>query len=165
MNLSQSPTRIEKESYYLGMSLVVIGLLAFITNYPPAYNWVNGLNPIFQFLVLNIGLYSVMLSIYKFAIARGRDHIWQGSLGTYLSFMSIDLIFPEFHVSSAGLVEGGILGKSATDYFFGYIYTNLFHITGMWLWVMTYIFTFIILFVIGALIFKNWLQYYGAGGD
>lgn len=154
---------LKSETIYLGFSLFVIALLAFVTNYPPAFVFVDSLNPVLQFAMLNIGLYAVMLSIYKFAIARGKDHIWQGSLGTYLSFMSLDLIFPEFHVGSTGLVSGGILGKSATDYFFGYVYSTYFGITGPLLWIMVYIVTFVILFAIGAFTFKNWLKYYGGG--
>ena len=146
----------KSEILYLLLSLVGTGLLVFAILNSNINNYISSLNPILQFLILNLGMYIVFLLFFK-GIALKKRHMWRGVLGTLLGFMAFDLILPEYHVGINGLVTGGIFGKSASDYFFGYIYSQL-GFSGTFLVILVYPMTFLMLFIIGAILIKNFVK-------
>ena len=147
----------KSEITYLILALLSMGALAFITNYVPAYNVISEWNPIWQFLLLNVGLYCVYFVLFKFLVGEDDAPSWQGALGNYLIFFAMDILMPEYHVTTGGLIAGGIFGKSASDYFVGYVLTFL-GASGWWLWILTYPIMFTVLFVVGALVFKDFVS-------
>ena len=107
-----------------------------------------------QFLLINLGFYFIFFVLFKIIAFRNQKAI-QGSIATFLIFIASDLLMPEFHVGLNGLIQGATFGMASTDYFFGYIYSTFLNIQGFWLWIMVYPVTFIILFLVGALLFKD----------
>ena len=91
-------------------------------------------------------------------LATKKKHIWKGVLGTILGYMAFDIVLPEYHVGLNGLVSGGIFGQSASDYFFGYIYHGL-GANGLFLVILTYPVTFTLLFVLGAILIKDFVKH------
>ena len=72
--------------------------------------------------------------------------------------MTIDLIFPEYHVTLAGeLIKGGLFGRASTDYIFGYLW-SLVGIKGLMLWIMTYPITFVLLGGGSAILLRNFVK-------
>jgi hypothetical protein len=153
--------KIEKsEIKYLFMSYIFIVLLAIISGVESIRNAVSIWNPVYQFLLLNLGLYFVFFFLIKgLSLGTGRHRVFVGAIGSVLAFMSLDLLLPEFHVAWNGtLIAGGIFGKSATDYFLGYLYSTLLNISGPLLWILVYPVTFTILFIIGAFLVDNFIK-------
>jgi hypothetical protein len=149
---------IEKpERRYLSLALLGTIVLYFLINYKLANDYISSLNPIAQFMILNLGVYLIFFFLFK-GIALKSKHIWKNVLGTMLLFIGVDLILPEYHVNSTGLIAGGIFGKSASDYFFGYIYQTYFHIPIWILSFMVYIVTSMGLLFIASLLLKNFVK-------
>jgi hypothetical protein len=146
------------ELKYMGISLFFLVLLVFITNNTITNSYITGLNPIMQFLLLNIGIYFIFFFFIKgVALKKKTAQILNGSLGSILGFIALDLVLPEYHVTTTGLVIGGVFGASASDYFFGYIYT-LLGISGIALVIMVYVVTFLALFLLGSYLLKNFVK-------
>lgn len=152
-----------KEIAYLLVSMFIIGVLVFIMNNLKTKTFIDNLNPIFQFLFVNLGLYAVFFLIAKFIAKKG--HTLSGAIGGILSFLALDIVLPEYHVTSTGLVQGGLFGASASDYFFGYIYqaigipsTQMLFLPFTWLQFSVYIITFAVLFLVGAFLVKDFFK-------
>jgi hypothetical protein len=147
------------EIIYLSLSLLVIGGLVFAINNLTISSWIDSINPIFQFLLLNLGVYVVFFLLAKFISKKKKDigNILKGSAGAILSFLALDLVLPEYHVTCQGLVHGGVFGASASDYFFGYIW-QFFGVNGCALPIVVYVVTFVILFITGALLMKDFYR-------
>lgn len=152
--------RISRQEWvYLGLALLSIGVLVIAVNTPAVNAKISGLSPIWQFLIMNIGLYVSLLFVAKgVALRKKRSMLARGTLGSMLSFLAIDLILPEFHVSTTGLTVGGIFGASSTDYFFGYLYSTYLGLSGIALVVAVYVVTFAVLFLSGAYLIKNFIR-------
>jgi hypothetical protein len=147
----------KREILYLILALVSMSLIAVAVNYQPLYDGISSLNPILQFIIINVGLYFVYFVLFKFLVGEDDAPSWEGALGNYLIFFSMDLLMPEYHVSVAhGLIAGGIFGMSSSDYFLGYL-LHLLGASGWLLWILTYPVAFTILFVVGALMFKDFV--------
>ena len=146
--------RIEKaELKYLGIALLVISVLLFMINNDTAYNYISSFSTLFQFAVVNLGIYFVFFFLIKY-ISLGASKVPEFSLGSIMVFIAMDLVLPEYHVNTHGLVVGGLFGVGATDYFFGSIYQYM-GFSGLGLVIMTYIVTFAVLFIGGAYIIKG----------
>jgi len=147
----------KSELKYLLFSSIIVFFLILIINVVPISSWISSFNPIIQFLLLNIGLYFTFFFFIKGLSLNGR-WTWQFPLVSIIMFLAFDLILPEYHVTvSQGLVVGGVFGASAIDYFFGYIY-SLIGATGWLLVFLTYLFTFVVLLFIEALLLKNFVE-------
>jgi len=155
--------KIESSEWiYISLSVLMIFILFIMSSVDMIYKFITSLNPIIQFIIVNLGLYFAFFFLFKYiAIGEGKS-IWtilEGSLANFLLYFSFDILAPEFHITTAGnLIPGGIFGQSASDYFIGYIYQQLFHITGLLLWFLVYPVTFIALFVLGAYLFKDFVK-------
>jgi hypothetical protein len=174
--------RIEKSEYkYLILSAITAFIFTLIIMSNKVIGFLTGLNPVFQFLILNIGFYLVFFFFFK-GIVLHKKKMWKGVMGTVIGFIAVDLLLPEYHVTSKGLVEGGLFGASASDYFFGYIY-HILHIDTLFaliinaviavintflaipyitantaLILLVYPITFIGLFILGAYLVKNFVH-------
>lgn len=149
--------KIEKSEWkYLAVSLVIIFGLVFVINNTITYTFISGLNPILQFLIMNVSLFLIFFLIAKFISKKKGRMVWQGATGAILSFLALDLIMPEYHVSCSGLTIGGIFGGSSSDYFFGYLFQNI-GVGGCALPILTYG-MFVILFIAGSLIMKDFYK-------
>lgn len=152
--------KIQKSEFkYLFLSILSISLLLFLINNEKIRSQISNLNPIFQFLLLNIGIYFVFFFFIKsLSLNKSIKPIIKGSLGSILGFIALDLVLPEYHVTTSGLSVGGVFGASASDYFFGYIYQTFLGASGLFLVILTYIITFSILFFSGAYLIKNFVK-------
>lgn len=146
----------KQEIIYLILALSVISLLVWVSNYLPTFNFLSGLNPIAQFLILNLGLYFVFFFLIKFIVLK-KKHSFVGALGAIISFIAIDLILPDYHVTTHGLIVGSVFGASASDYFFGWIYQGL-GVPAVYLPFLVYVVTFAVLFILGAVLIKNFVK-------
>lgn len=142
------------EWMYLAGALGIMFLLGILINVKSINNFVSNLSPIIQFIILNLGIYFIFFVVFRFITSNRLS--WKPSMASFLMFLSTDLILPEYHVTISGLIEGGIFGKSATDYFFGFVY-SLFGVSGFWLWLLVYPVTFAVIFIIGAFLFRDFM--------
>lgn len=150
--------KIEKSEWtYLFFSAITIGFLAFVIINEKVKEYISSLNPIYQFVIMNLGIFFVFFFLIKF-FATDREGTWRGSLGAVMSFLAFDLVLPEYHVGLSGLIDGGVFGASATDYFFGYLYSTFLGASGITLVLMVYVLTFVVLFGAGALLVKNFVE-------
>lgn len=148
---------IEKsEKIYLVLSLLFMALLSVLINVESIRNKISSLNPLWQFLIINIGTYFIFFVLFKF-IAKGDSPIWEVSIANVLIFMAMDLMQAPFAVTAQGLQVGQVYGMSGLDYVIGYLYSSA-GITGWLLWVMVYPITFLILFIAGSLLFKDFVR-------
>jgi len=146
----------KSEMIYLGLSLLVIIIIGFLTNIQKIQTKIHNLNPIIQFILVNVSLYFIFFVFFKFVVSR-KSAIWEASLANFLLVTSMDLILPPYQVTIKGLIDSAIFSKSAIDYFFGYLY-SLIGIKGLLLWIFVYPLTFTVLFVLGALLFKDYIK-------
>lgn len=147
------------EVKYILISYIVILLLVLAINIEKIHEKIVNLDPILQFALLNLGLYFIFFFFIKgVASCKPLIKTFKGAFGSILGFMAIDLILPEYHVTTEGLQIGGVFGGSATDYFFGYIYNHFLGITGTALVIFVYFVTFTILFGIGSILIKNFIK-------
>jgi hypothetical protein len=147
------------ELVYIGLLVVfALGLfcMLFFTN---AKGFIDGLNPVLQFLILNLGVYFLIYFLFRaVALKKKLGTLVVGSLGAMTGVMSLDVLLPEYHVSVTGeLIKGGIFGASASDYFFGYL-GSLIHIHGFWLWAWTYLLMAGLLIMATALLERNFVK-------
>lgn len=146
------------ELKYLGFCLLFILIfMIIINNFETS---IDNLNPVIQFLLFNIGISFMFVFIFK-AIAKKKkiSRIIEGALASTISFISLDLILPEYHINSHGLIKGGLLGQASSDYFFGYVYQSIFNITnGLFLQILVYGVTFSLLVLLGSYLYKDFLK-------
>jgi len=107
----------KSELIYLFLSIIGVTVLTSLILVPSFNTFISSLNPILQFLILNLGLYLIFILFIK-GISLKKKRIWEGALGTIVSFMAVDLILPEYHALPSGLIPGGLFGTSSVDYFF-----------------------------------------------
>ena len=146
----------KSEMIYLILAGLSILALTYIIIQQNINDYVSSLNPIVQFVIINLGMYIVFFLFLKGIALKSKQTVL-GALGGIISFMAIDLVMPEYHVGLSGLVSGGIFGKSAIDYVFGYIYTGL-GFSGLTLVILVYPVTFAVLFIIGSILVKNFVK-------
>lgn len=146
----------QSELVYLLLAIIGISVLVTLILVKPINEYISGLHPVYQFLLLNMGIYLIFFFFFK-GIALRKKRMWKGVLGAILGYMAFDLILPEYHVGINGLVAGGIFGKSAVDYFLGFIYSSI-GFSGILLAIMTYGVSFIALFVTGAILVKDFVR-------
>jgi len=158
--------RINKpERMYLLVSVAITLILVLLFTNVMVQTKIGALNPIIQFLIFNLGVYFIFFFVIK-GFALKSKKVWSGALGTILGFMAFDIILPEYHIASNNLIAGGILGASASDYFFGYIYhslgvpfsVTLFGLTIPILAILVYVLTFVALFIGASYLIKNFVK-------
>ena len=158
--------RIDKPEWiYLLVALAVTLILVLLFTNITVQTKVDALNPVIQFLIFNIGVYLVFFFVIKGFALKSRK-VWVGALGTIMGFMAFDLILPEYHITSTSLITGGVLGASASDYFFGYIYHlagvpfnfTVFGLTIPLLAILVYAITFVALFIGASYLIKNFVK-------
>ena len=158
--------RIEKTEWiYLLVSVVITLILVLLLTNLGVQTVISGLNPIWQFLIINLGVYFIFFFVIKGFALRSRK-VWVGALGTIMGFIAFDIILPEYHILKDSIVVGGLFGASASDYFFGYVYHSLgvpFSITifGLaipLLAILVYVVTFVALFIGASYIIKNFVK-------
>jgi hypothetical protein len=74
--------------------------------------------------------------------------------------MASDILIPEYHITKLGLVSGANFGTATTDYFFGYLLTGFGNVTypPYILGIMVYVGVTLGLYVLSALLFKNFVR-------
>lgn len=110
-------------------------------------------SPYLQFLVFNVGLFVFFQIFLKVATLRTSVSV-QLAVGFILLFTALDVLAPPFAVSHSGvLAESGTLIRSSSDYVLGYFATNTIHLSGVMVYIFTYIISpFVLLFAAAKLI-------------
>lgn len=152
--------RIQRSEWmYLFLAVLSIGCVVALINVPELTARISSLNPIWQFLLINLGLYASLFLIAKsVALRKSSWKLTKATLGGLCLWLALDTIFPEFHVNLQGLQVGGIFGASATDYFFGYLYQQVLDLSGWALVVAVYVVTPVALLVTAAYLIKNFIR-------
>lgn len=145
----------KSELKYLGLAYAFILALILIINVQGVYEAFDELNPVILFFLINGSIYAFLFMFAK-SLALGKSVAWKGALGGIFGYMAIALVSPEYHVTSDGLVAGGIFGRGTVDYFFGYLISSFTSLnSGIWFPIVTYFVSFTILFGAFALLIKN----------
>lgn len=152
----------KSELKYILYSIIAIIVLMLLINVQAINKFISSWNPIFQFILINLGIYFFFFFFMKGIVLKDKG-VWKLSLATVITILATDLLLPEYHVTaSQGLIVGGVFGASASDFFFGYLYSNIFGISkGIGLVLLTYPFTFAILISLGAIFYRNFIKEFG----
>ncbi len=120
-----------------------------------------GLNPVFQYILFNLGFITLTIVIFGgiFAFAQKKtDHftaMFRAGIATWLGFSFIlDLWQPPFYLSSAGqalITQGAALPQTSVDAMMVYIW-GLVGATGFSLYLMVYFMTPIVATVVMAIL-------------
>ncbi len=148
----------KKELRYI-IGATIFAFITFLFVIPSfVQNGFESSSPYFQFILFYLGIF-IFLQIFLKAVTLGRKINFLGSLGIVLLVLGIDIMTPPFMVSKTGeLLSGPVLSASAPDYLFGFI-ANSIGLTGMWVYLFTYIFVPIILLIIAAKLIPNFVRH------
>lgn len=138
------------------ISAGLFGLVWFILVFPRILNAFD--SPLTEFLIFNVGVY-VFLFIFLKAIITSTQTNLKISFGLICLFLALDVYLPEYHVGLNGeLLSGALLGRASTDYILGYIATNSLHLSGILVYLITYIIAPIILLILSAKLLPNFVR-------
>lgn len=147
--------------YILYSSLFSIAWFVFLMPYL-LNKGVQDSNPYFQFLAFNVGIF-LLLSLFMKAMAMKLSTNIKLSLGLVALFLVMDIFAPPFSVDKTGqlLGEGGnvILIKSSTDYIAGYFAINTIHLSGLMVFLFTYLITPALLLFFAARLLPNFVKH------
>jgi len=144
-----------KEKKYILFTLI-FALALFVVIIPLwQKNGFSNVNPLIQFALFNLGTLFVLQVFFKSLSKESKN---SGSIGTLLLFMGLDILQPPYLIGTNGqLFSGALLGMSSADYVAGYLW-NLIGISGYYLYLVTYILTPLILFLIAGKLIKNFVK-------
>lgn len=119
---------------------VIFSLIWFLLVIPYMLgSGVEDSNPYFQFLIFNVGIF-IFLQIFLKAKTLRKGIDVKNSLGLIFLIMAIDVMIPPFLVTQEGtLLNSVILKSSGTDYIIGYFAINSLGLSGMAVFLFTYI--------------------------
>lgn len=164
MKKRSHPLFTKSELIYLFLSVLVGISVVVLINNDTINPFLSALNPILQFLVINLGIYLCLFFVIK-SVALRTKKVWLGVFGAILWWIAGDMLMPEYHVTNAGLVAGGVFGQGAPDYVFGYLYmltglplTQIQFFGYSLLSILVYVVTFMMLVIVGAVIEKNFVK-------
>ena len=148
----------KQEFLYIGLLMVTITLFFMALYFDGVQKFIEGWNPIFQFLLLNLMILILINVVFKMIVLRKsfnlRQHLPQ-MIGLILVTIGVDIVLPEYHVTVHGaFLHGPTFSMSAADYVMGYIWNSL-GLQGFLLWFFTYAISFLIFMGAGALLVKN----------
>lgn len=119
---------------------------------------IDNYNPITQFLIFTIGIF-VVIQVFLKAMSLGTRVKILSTLGILCLTTAIDIWQSPFAVSKTGeLLTGPVLSKSASDYVAGYIATNIIHLSGIAVFLFTYIVAPLTLLIISARLIPNFVK-------
>lgn len=140
--------------------IVYSGLIAFIYFMwilPWAINTFDGQSPVTQFLLFNVGLYLIFFVFLKSSITDASTNMGV-TAGLLSMFLALDCWMPEYHVAVSGaLIPGASVGVGSTDYVFG-VLANSLGLSGMFVYLFTYIAMPILLLFIAAKLIPNFVR-------
>lgn len=123
----------------------------------PYLQKVIGDNPYMQFAVFNIGLYMFFFIFLK-SLSLGTKPDLVLSLGFLMIFFALDIIMPEYHVSTDGLlIVGATLGASTADYITGLLGRG-FGLNGIILFLFVYVVVPVLMLFVASKIFPNFVK-------
>ena len=147
----------KSELKYILFSLI-FAFIYFIFVMPELINRFSSNSPYIQFIIFTLGIYAFFFVFLKSFTTSTKTNLLT-SLGLLLLFLSLDIFLPEYHVNSLGqLVQGGIAGTATTDYIFGLIAQQL-GLTGILIYIFTYIFVPVVLLLVSAKILPNFIKH------
>ena len=130
---------------YIGVAFVAL-LLWFNLALEPLTSLFGGVFG--RFIVFNLFLAFVLYLAFKGGLPKDVNGFLK-ILGYLLITIAADIVLPELHVSSSGVVAGSFLGDSASDYVIGLLWQWI-GFKGLLLYNLTYVLSPLILFVAGV---------------
>ena len=138
---------------------VIFSLAWFSFILPKVIDKIDGTSPYLQFFIFNISIFIVLQIILK-SHSIGGSIDWVGGLGIICLFVALDIYMPPLMVGFDGTLEtGSLLYASSSDYVAGYFATNSLHLSGMGVFLFTYIFTPFVLLIIASKILPNFVKH------
>jgi cell division protein FtsW (lipid II flippase) len=130
----------------------------FIFVLPNLAVMLNDNSPYFQFLVFNVGLI-LFFQIFLKSVTTSTRVSLMSSIGLVCIYLALDTISPPYRVSLLGdlISSQALLGTSAVDYIWGILATNL-GLSGLSVYLFTYLLMPLILLVIAAKLFPNFVK-------
>lgn len=150
---------INKQEFKYILFSGIFALVWYIFLLPFLVKTFDGNSPVFQFFIFNLGLFIFFVLFLK-AITTNVGFNIKNSIGLICLFLSLDIFMPEYHVAITGeLIKGADLGVSTTDYFFGYLAQNTFHLSGILVYLFTYFLAPVVLLIIASKVLPNFVKH------
>lgn len=135
----------------------IFSFVLFVLIIPKILPSIEGISPVVQFLIFNVGLF-IFLQIFLKSIAIEKKIKFGYSLGIVLLFIAIDVMLPPFLVNSDGTLQTGVtLYASSSDYMLGLLAQGI-GLTGFIVYLFVYVILPLILLVISSLLLKNFVE-------
>ena len=147
---------ITKQELKYVVGAVIFSLIWFLVVIPFLLGWgIEDSNPYMQFLIFNIGIF-IFLQIFLKARTLKRGIDIKNSLGIIALVMAIDIMIPPFLVTRSGeLLNSVVLRSSGSDWIFGYFAINSIGLSGILVFIFTYIVMPAILLFLSAHLLDN----------
>lgn len=149
--------KLSKDELRYILASTIFALVWFFAIFPYLSERFANSSPYLLFLIFNVGVY-VFLFIFLKSFVQSTKVNFKVATGLIALFIALDVFMPEYHVNSLGqLIEGGIMGKSASDYMFGFM-AQSFGLQGPIVALFAYILAPLVLLIVSAFLLDDFVN-------